>query len=81
MVVPETTTAGIDLNNEVIIAKISSAISDIRIYVFSEAGTYLGLTSLTDSLGETFFDLSKGSYKFRADYNGVQYWSNRNNFV
>ena len=45
-------------------------LSGIPVYVFSSAGSYLGLTRQTDSQGKVSFDLSEGSYKFRADYRG-----------
>jgi RHS repeat-associated protein len=47
----------------------------IPVYVFTSGGSYLGMTSQTDSQGQVSFDLSDGDYKFRADYLGYQFWS------
>ena len=44
-------------------------------YVFSEAGTYLGLTDRTNSSGQALFDLPNGNYKIRVDYLGAQFWT------
>jgi len=44
-------------------------------YVFSEGGSYLGLFGATDSEGDVTFDLADGTYKFRIDYLGYQFWS------
>ncbi|MFH2044003.1 MAG: RHS repeat-associated core domain-containing protein [Pseudomonadota bacterium] len=52
-----------------------SPIAGIPVYVFSSTGSYLGLTQQTDEDGRVSFDLSDGSYKFRADYMGYQFWS------
>jgi len=51
-------------------------LTGVPVYVFSSAGNYLGLTRQTDSQGQVSFSLSDGSYKFRADYRGYQFWSN-----
>ncbi|MFH2049758.1 MAG: RHS repeat-associated core domain-containing protein [bacterium] len=49
----------------------------IKVYLFSDTGTYLGLYQTTDANGLVTFDLPVGeSYKFRADYLSSQYWSN-----
>jgi YD repeat-containing protein len=48
----------------------------VRVYLFTESGTYLGLNQQTDSAGKVSFDLPVGkNYKFRADVAGNQYWS------
>ena len=47
----------------------------IAVYAFSQSGTYLGMTSTTNADGQTFFELPEGTYRFRADYQGNQYWS------
>ena len=44
-------------------------------YVFSETGTYLGMYGATNSDGQVFFDLADGTYKFRVDHLGYQFWS------
>ncbi len=43
-------------------------VANMPIYVFSAAGSYLGLTRTTDAAGQVRFRLPEGSYKFRADY-------------
>ncbi|MBW1812306.1 MAG: DUF2341 domain-containing protein [Deltaproteobacteria bacterium] len=48
---------------------------DIPVYVFSAAGSYLGINARTDDQGQVAFDLSDGDYKFRADYLGYQFWT------
>ncbi|MCG2774401.1 MAG: hypothetical protein L6406_01870 [Desulfobacterales bacterium] len=47
----------------------------VKCYVFNESITYLGLFGATDSNGDVSFDLADGTYKFRADYLGSQFWS------
>ncbi len=44
-------------------------------YVFSESGAYLGMNAVTSSEGQVAFELANGSYKFRVDYLGYQFWS------
>ena len=43
--------------------------------MFNSGGSYLGIHDQTDSAGDVSFELPAGDYKFRADYNGTQYWS------
>ena len=45
------------------------------VYVFSASGSYLGIRQTTDSDGKVFLRLPESEYKFRADYQGSQYWS------
>ncbi len=47
----------------------------IKAYVFNEVGTYLGLQSVTDNMGQTSFTLGNGIYKIRLDYMGYQFWT------
>lgn len=49
-------------------------LKDIPVYVFSSAGSYLGITAKTDIAGQAVFRLPQGTYKFRGDYQGSQYW-------
>ncbi len=46
-----------------------------RVFVFNEAGTYLGLSAVSDDSGMVEFLLPGGSYKFRVDQGDTQYWS------
>ena len=54
----------------------SDPITGVKCYVFSESGTYLGMSDTTNTSGEVTFDLADGSYKIRIDYLGYQFWSN-----
>lgn len=49
-------------------------IQGVPVYVFSSAGSYLGISGTTDASGIVAFQLPAGTYKFRADYQGGQYW-------
>lgn len=53
----------------------SAFLEDVPVYVFSSAGTYLGLQDVTATDGTATFILPAGDYRFRADYQGSQYWS------
>ncbi len=61
----------------------STPVDNANVYVFTSGGTYIGLYSTTDALGEVSFLLPAGGgnstnyngYKFRADYSGTQTWS------
>ncbi|MBN1662325.1 MAG: chitobiase/beta-hexosaminidase C-terminal domain-containing protein [Deltaproteobacteria bacterium] len=50
-------------------------IQSAAVYVFSSAGAYLGMNDTTDADGIVEFRLPAGSYKFRADCQGNQYWA------
>jgi RHS repeat-associated protein len=47
----------------------------VPVYLFSTTGNYLGENQMTDESGMVDFDLADGSYMFRVDYLGNQYWS------
>jgi RHS repeat-associated protein len=49
----------------------------VNVYVFSDTGSYLGISDQTDGNGEVSFSLSGNgeSYKFRVDTMGYQYWT------
>jgi len=47
----------------------------VNCYVFSEGGSYLGLFGATNRGGEVFFELADGTYQFRVDHLGYQFWS------
>lgn len=53
----------------------SQDVPNIPVYVFTAAGSYLGITGNTDTAGIKEFRLPAGNYKFRADYQGSQYWA------
>ena len=50
-------------------------IAGIPCYLFTEAGSYLGLTANTTGDGTVSFDTAAGSYKIRVDYLGYHYWT------
>ncbi|MFC1885076.1 hypothetical protein ACFL2O_09930, partial [Thermodesulfobacteriota bacterium] len=45
------------------------------VYVFNQNDAYLGMTSPTNAGGEAAFGLADGSFKFRVDHMGYQFWS------
>jgi len=48
----------------------------LNVYLFTGAGSYLGLYETTDEYGKVSFDLPVGrDFKFRADILSNQYWS------
>jgi hypothetical protein len=49
----------------------------LKVYVFNEAGAYLGLNAVTDTEGKAEFLLPSRSYKFRVDERGAQHWSGK----
>lgn len=51
-----------------------SPLSNVKVYLFSESGSYLNRHEFTDASGIAEFRLPQGIYKFRADYMGSQYW-------
>jgi RHS repeat-associated protein len=53
----------------------SGPLAGVKVYVFSAGGSYLGISATTDASGQVSFALSQGSYKFRVDYLGYQFWS------
>jgi hypothetical protein len=50
----------------------------IPVYAFNGA-TYTGFNGKTDADGRAAFTLPTGNYRFRADLNGTQFWSNTQN--
>jgi hypothetical protein len=53
----------------------SDPLEGIRLYLFSDAGSYMGIYQTTDAGGQARFTLPDQTYKVRADYLGSQYWS------
>lgn len=54
---------------------------DAPVYLFTESGSYLGRYERTDENGHAEFLIPAKSYKFRVDYDGIQYWSNVINVI
>ena len=50
----------------------------VTVYVYDDA-TYTEFTDVTDTSGEVSFTLPFGDYRFRADYNGIEFWSDEVN--
>ncbi len=62
-------------NASLTVTSIGFPLAGVRVYVFSAAGSYLGIFGTTDATGQVVFNLPAGSYQYRADYLGSQYWS------
>ena len=52
--------------------------ADVPVYAF-DGGIYTGFHGVTDGAGEVILTLPVGEYRFRADVEGVQYWSGESN--
>ena len=50
----------------------------LSVYAF-DGTTYTNYSEITDENGAVVFSLSDGDYRFRADYNGTQFWSSEAN--
>ena len=46
-----------------------------KTYLFNSTGAYLGLSNTTDANGQVSCDLPEGTYKFRVDTLGYQFWT------
>ncbi|MBN2257744.1 MAG: hypothetical protein JW704_07960, partial [Anaerolineaceae bacterium] len=46
----------------------------LKVYAFNGT-TYTGYNKTTDVIGQAVFTMPQGSYRFRADLNGTQFWS------
>ena len=57
---------------------IGSPLTGINVYAF-DGTAYTGNSDATDASGLANFSLVDGSYRFRADYNGTQYFSSASN--
>jgi hypothetical protein len=52
--------------------------ASLSVYAFN-GSTYTGFSKVTNADGQAIFTLPLGSYRFRADYNGTQFWSEASN--
>ena len=50
----------------------------LTVYAFDDS-TYSGYSAVTDAGGKVSFTLPLGEYRFRADYDGVPFWSGTEN--
>jgi len=77
--IPDVSSVEVMINEEVVevtVTTVSGPAEGVRVYLFTESSTYLGLNQQTDAAGKVSFDLPVGkNYKFRADILGSQYWS------
>ena len=58
--------------------RLDSGLSGLRIYAFTQLGSYTGKSAVTDATGTALFDLTDftaGSYKFRVRFLGCRFWS------
>ncbi len=62
----------------VLIGKKIKPYPGLRVYAFTDS-TYSGYSGTTDASGQVTFTLPLGEYRFRADYDGVQFWSAETN--
>jgi len=60
---------------EINVVGAQASLPNVPVYVFSGPNAYLGISGKTDSEGNLTFRLPSGIYRFRADYQGSQYWS------
>jgi len=53
----------------------ATPLENVNVYVFSSLGSYLNIYGQTNQDGIVNFRLPEGTYKFRADHQGNQYWA------
>ena len=53
----------------------SIPLENVNVYVFTSSGSYLGIYGQTNTDGIVNFRLPEGTYTFRGDYQGSQYWA------
>jgi hypothetical protein len=58
-----------------VITDSGSGIASVRVYAFNENGGYTGVYGNTDDTGQVVLNLGQGNWKFRADYQTRQFWS------
>lgn len=79
--VPGCTAASVTLTKPVVVNVVDTDATHqvgLNVYVFDDT-TYTSYTGVTDASGEVSFVLPEGDYRFRADLNGTQFWSNAAN--
>ena len=60
---------------EVHVTQASTPLENVKVYVFNASGSYLSIYGQTDAEGIVNFRLPEGTYKFRGDHQGSQYWA------
>jgi CSLREA domain-containing protein len=79
--IPGCTSAAVTVTNSVVVTvqdTDGAPKAGLSVYAFNGA-TYAGYTGTTDESGQVTLTLPLGSYRFRADLNGTQFWSNAEN--
>ncbi|MBT8363414.1 MAG: hypothetical protein KJP23_01830, partial [Deltaproteobacteria bacterium] len=72
----QSTTVAINRGHaDVRVQRTGAEVADAKIYLFNEAGVYLGWYEYADASGRAGFVLPVGNYKFRIDESGQQHWS------
>jgi hypothetical protein len=59
-------------------SQIGTPYAGLKVYAFDRS-RYTGYNDTSDADGLVSFTLPQGSYHFRADYDGVQFWSGQEN--
>jgi len=54
----------------------SNPLSDLNVYLFTQAGAYVNIKNVTDANGGVVFSIPNKDYKIRIDYLGRQFWAN-----
>jgi RHS repeat-associated protein len=78
---PGCTTAAVTVTKPVTVTVAGEAENPyvgLTVYAF-DGSTYSGYSAVTDAGGKVVFTLPLGSYRFRADYDGVEFWSGNEN--
>ncbi|MCF8080227.1 MAG: carboxypeptidase regulatory-like domain-containing protein, partial [Desulfobacterales bacterium] len=61
---------------EITVSKDGDApLAGVSTYLFTDTGSYLNQSAVTDAAGQASFSVPDGSYQVRADYLGYQFWS------
>ena len=79
---PSCTSAAVTVTETLIVTVLGNETGvlypDLNVYAFTD-DTYTGYNGVTDENGQVDFTLPEGDYHFRADYDGVQFWSSAEN--
>jgi len=79
--IPSCTSAGVMVTNPITLSVQTAdgmPQSGIKVYAFN-GSTYTGYNGTTNAAGQVTLTLQQGNYRFRADFNGTQYWSDSSN--
>jgi RHS repeat-associated protein len=80
--IPETSSAALAIPHRNVTVSVSEiygtesiGLPNLKVYLFTASGAYMGKTADTDAEGHAAFILPEKDYKFRTDYLGSQFWS------